>query len=110
MFTAHIDSKPNSLSHPPTEAPSSPPPLLYRFSFFSRDKQRQLQRSGQFDGSFSSWTGKEDVYTEQAQEVTAAVKTGLDKPQNSLHLSIPRGFEALIAPKPRSVTRTVTIP
>ncbi|XP_010771983.1 RILP-like protein 1 isoform X1 [Notothenia coriiceps] len=38
------------------------------FSFFSRDKQRQLQRSGQFDGSFSSWTGKEDVYTEQAQE------------------------------------------
>ncbi|KAI4817071.1 RILP-like protein 1 isoform X5 [Pseudochaenichthys georgianus] len=38
------------------------------FSFFSRDKQRQLQRSGEFGGSFSSWTGKEDVYTEQAQE------------------------------------------
>ncbi|XP_039636015.1 RILP-like protein 1 isoform X6 [Perca fluviatilis] len=36
------------------------------FSFFSRDKQRNLHRSEQFDGG--SWTGKEDVYTEQAQE------------------------------------------
>ncbi|XP_060917098.1 RILP-like protein 1 isoform X6 [Labrus mixtus] len=35
------------------------------FSFFSRDKQRGTQRSAQFDGS---WTGKDDVYTEQAQE------------------------------------------
>ncbi|CAJ1070075.1 RILP-like protein 1 isoform X1 [Xyrichtys novacula] len=35
------------------------------FSFFSRDKQRGSQRSGEFDGS---WAGKEDVYTEQAQE------------------------------------------
>ncbi|KAM6975477.1 RILP-like protein 1 isoform 3-T3 [Tautogolabrus adspersus] len=35
------------------------------FSFFSRDKQRNTQRSAQFDGS---WTGKDDVYTEQAQE------------------------------------------
>lgn len=33
------------------------------FSFFSRDKQRGPQRN--FDGS---WTGKDDVYTEQAQE------------------------------------------
>ncbi|XP_029300053.1 RILP-like protein 1 isoform X5 [Cottoperca gobio] len=38
------------------------------FSFFSRDKQRNLQRSGQFDVGLGSWTGKEDVYTEQAQE------------------------------------------
>ncbi|KAM3873930.1 RILP-like protein 1 isoform 1-T1 [Diretmus argenteus] len=37
------------------------------FSFFSRDKQRGSQR--QIDGgSFGSWAGKEDVYTEQAQE------------------------------------------
>lgn len=33
------------------------------FSFFSREKQRSSQRN--FDGS---WTGKDDVYTEQAQE------------------------------------------
>ncbi|XP_073334757.1 RILP-like protein 1 [Pagrus major] len=36
------------------------------FSFFSRDKQRGSQRSGQFD--VGSWAGKDDVYTEQAQE------------------------------------------
>ncbi|XP_034752037.1 RILP-like protein 1 isoform X6 [Etheostoma cragini] len=36
------------------------------FSFFSRDKQRNLHRSEPFDSS--SWTGKEDVYTEEAQE------------------------------------------
>ncbi|XP_032395070.1 RILP-like protein 1 isoform X6 [Etheostoma spectabile] len=36
------------------------------FSFFSRDKQRNLHRSEPFDSG--SWTGKEDVYTEQAQE------------------------------------------
>ncbi|XP_031157131.1 RILP-like protein 1 isoform X4 [Sander lucioperca] len=36
------------------------------FSFFSRDKQRNLHRSEQFDAG--SWMGKEDVYTEQAQE------------------------------------------
>ncbi|XP_028273264.1 RILP-like protein 1 isoform X6 [Parambassis ranga] len=35
------------------------------FSFFSRDKQRSSQRGGQFHGS---WAGKDDVYTEQAQE------------------------------------------
>ncbi|XP_034565048.1 RILP-like protein 1 isoform X1 [Notolabrus celidotus] len=35
------------------------------FSFFSRDKQRGSPRSAQFDGS---WAGKDDVYTEQAQE------------------------------------------
>uniref|UniRef100_A0A3B4XBV3 RILP-like protein 1 n=1 Tax=Seriola lalandi dorsalis TaxID=1841481 RepID=A0A3B4XBV3_SERLL len=38
------------------------------FSFFSRDKQRTSQRSAQFDGGFGSWAGKDDVYTEQAQE------------------------------------------
>uniref|UniRef100_A0A671UM63 RILP-like protein 1 n=1 Tax=Sparus aurata TaxID=8175 RepID=A0A671UM63_SPAAU len=36
------------------------------FSFFSRDKQRGSQRSAQFD--VGSWAGKDDVYTEQAQE------------------------------------------
>lgn len=35
------------------------------FSFFSRDKLRSSPRSAQFDGS---WAGKDDVYTEQAQE------------------------------------------
>ncbi|KAM4635811.1 RILP-like protein 1 isoform 1-T1 [Polymixia lowei] len=38
------------------------------FSFFSRDKQRNFQRSARFDDSFGSWAGKDDVYTEQAQE------------------------------------------
>lgn len=38
------------------------------FSFFSRDKQRTSQRGAQLDSSFSSWAGKDDVYTEQAQE------------------------------------------
>ncbi|XP_044029416.1 RILP-like protein 1 isoform X6 [Siniperca chuatsi] len=38
------------------------------FSFFSRDKQRSSQRSSQFDIGFGSWAGKDDVYTEQAQE------------------------------------------
>ncbi|KAK6315544.1 hypothetical protein J4Q44_G00130680 [Coregonus suidteri] len=38
------------------------------FSFFSRDKRRISQRNAQFDDSFSSWAGKDEVYTEQAQE------------------------------------------
>ncbi|XP_010875695.1 RILP-like protein 1 isoform X4 [Esox lucius] len=38
------------------------------FSFFSRDKRWNSQRSAQFDDSFSSWAGKDEVYTEQAQE------------------------------------------
>lgn len=38
------------------------------FSFFSRDKQRSAQRSAQFDGNLGLWMGKDDVYTEQAQE------------------------------------------
>nr|XP_055063602.1 RILP-like protein 1 isoform X4 [Misgurnus anguillicaudatus] len=40
------------------------------FSFFSRDKSRGglQRRAGQVDGGFGSWAGKEDVYTEQAQE------------------------------------------
>lgn len=39
-----------------------------RFSFFSRDKQRMSQRGMQFDGGLGSWAGKDEVYTEQAQE------------------------------------------
>ncbi|XP_069021736.1 RILP-like protein 1 isoform X5 [Embiotoca jacksoni] len=38
------------------------------FSFFSRDKQRSSQRGMQLDGGFAAWAGKDDVYTEQAQE------------------------------------------
>lgn len=38
------------------------------FSFFSRDKQRSSQRSMHIDGSFGTWPGGDDVYTEQAQE------------------------------------------
>ncbi|KAM9541087.1 RILP-like protein 1 isoform 6-T6 [Salvelinus alpinus] len=38
------------------------------FSFFSRDKRRNSQRNAQFDDSFSSWAGNDEVYTEQAQE------------------------------------------
>ncbi|XP_045922339.1 RILP-like protein 1 isoform X1 [Micropterus dolomieu] len=38
------------------------------FSFFSRDKQRNSQRGAQIDVGFGSWAGKDDVYTEQAQE------------------------------------------
>lgn len=37
-----------------------------RFSFFSRDKQRSSQRATPLD--LGSWAGKDDVYTEQAQE------------------------------------------
>lgn len=44
------------------------PISFFRFSFFSRDKRRNSQRSAQFDDSFGSWAGKDDVYTEQAQE------------------------------------------
>ncbi|XP_016298368.1 RILP-like protein 1 isoform X3 [Sinocyclocheilus anshuiensis] len=39
------------------------------FSFFSRDKNRGSQRRmPQMGDGFGSWAGKEDVYTEQAQE------------------------------------------
>ncbi|XP_043952624.1 RILP-like protein 1 isoform X4 [Gambusia affinis] len=44
------------------------------FSFFSRDKQRGVQRGVYIDaggggsGGFGSWMQKDDVYTEQAQE------------------------------------------
>lgn len=48
---------------------------LFRFSFFSRDKQRGAQRGAHIDagigggsGGFGSWMQKDDVYTEQAQE------------------------------------------
>lgn len=37
-----------------------------RFSFFSRDKQRSMQRPAHLD--FGSWVGKDEQYTEQAQE------------------------------------------
>ncbi|KAK5852243.1 hypothetical protein PBY51_023728 [Eleginops maclovinus] len=62
---------PSSSPSPELRSRSSAQPesgIKRLFSFFSRDKQRNLQRSGQFDGSFGSWAGKEDVYTEQAQE------------------------------------------
>nr|XP_046161416.1 RILP-like protein 1 isoform X2 [Oncorhynchus gorbuscha] len=38
------------------------------FSFFSRDKRQNSQRNAQFDDSFNSWVGNDEVYTEQAQE------------------------------------------
>ncbi|XP_047229291.1 RILP-like protein 1 isoform X5 [Girardinichthys multiradiatus] len=38
------------------------------FSFFSRDKQRGSQQGAQLDASFGTWTQRDDVYTEQAQE------------------------------------------
>ncbi|XP_072310425.1 RILP-like protein 1 isoform X5 [Eucyclogobius newberryi] len=38
------------------------------FSFFSRDKQRSSQRNMSFGGGFAAWPGREDVYTEQAEE------------------------------------------
>ncbi|XP_051972548.1 RILP-like protein 1 isoform X3 [Xyrauchen texanus] len=38
------------------------------FSFFSRDKTRGSQRVAQMGEGFGSWAGKDDVYTEQAQE------------------------------------------
>ncbi|XP_026875494.1 RILP-like protein 1 isoform X3 [Electrophorus electricus] len=39
------------------------------FSFFSRDKRRSSPRSGaQLDDGIGSWAGKDDAYTEQAQE------------------------------------------
>lgn len=38
------------------------------FSFFSRDKQRGSQRSATFDPGLVPWAGKDQVYTEQAQE------------------------------------------
>ncbi|XP_068430195.1 RILP-like protein 1 isoform X3 [Clinocottus analis] len=38
------------------------------FSFFSRDKQRSSPRGGLPDAGLGSWTGKDAVYTEQAQE------------------------------------------
>uniref|UniRef100_A0A8C7Z8U0 RILP-like protein 1 n=1 Tax=Oryzias sinensis TaxID=183150 RepID=A0A8C7Z8U0_9TELE len=48
---------------------SSPPQesgIKRLFSFFSRDKRRSSQQSGQLHSSFSLW--KDDLYTEQAQE------------------------------------------
>ncbi|XP_062268494.1 RILP-like protein 1 isoform X5 [Platichthys flesus] len=54
-----------------TRSRSSPQPesgIKRLFSFFSRDKLRNSQRNAQFDGSFGSWAGKDEVYTEEAQE------------------------------------------
>ncbi|MGH0166470.1 UNVERIFIED_CONTAM: hypothetical protein FKN15_005282 [Acipenser sinensis] len=63
---------------PPTP---TPPPVLHSrpatqpesgikrlFSFFSRDKKRNLQRNVRFEDTFSAWADKEDAYTEQGQE------------------------------------------
>ncbi len=42
---------------------------VHRFSFFSRDKSRGSQRRmPQMGDGFDSWAGKDEVYTEQAQE------------------------------------------
>lgn len=51
-----------------TKSPSSvlSPSCLLRFSLFSRDKQRSPQRGEHFHSS--SWSGKDGVYTEEAQE------------------------------------------
>ncbi|KAK2870767.1 hypothetical protein Q8A67_023294 [Cirrhinus molitorella] len=38
------------------------------FSFFSRDKKGAQRRMPQMGDGFGSWAGKDDVYTEQAQE------------------------------------------
>lgn len=65
IHCTHVAVNHCHLTHPLRTYPlSSLHPL--RFSFFSRDKQRNLQRSAQFD--IGSWAGKDDVYTEQAQE------------------------------------------
>ncbi|KAJ8287152.1 hypothetical protein GJAV_G00048230 [Gymnothorax javanicus] len=56
---------PRARPHPGTQPESG---IKRLFSFFSRDKRRSSQRNAQSDGTFSSWAGKDDVYTEQAQE------------------------------------------
>ncbi|XP_018608507.1 RILP-like protein 1 isoform X4 [Scleropages formosus] len=38
------------------------------FSLFSRDKRRSVQRNVRFEEGPSMWEGRDDVYTEQAQE------------------------------------------
>ncbi|XP_041666884.1 RILP-like protein 1 isoform X3 [Cheilinus undulatus] len=63
-----VTPSPSPSPEPRTRSRSSAQPesgIKRLFSFFSRDKQRSLQRGVQFD---SSWAGKDDVYTEQAQE------------------------------------------
>ncbi|XP_061119065.1 RILP-like protein 1 isoform X2 [Conger conger] len=56
---------PRARPHPNTQPESG---IKRLFSFFSRDKRRGSQRNAQLDGSLGSWAGKDDVYTEQAQE------------------------------------------
>lgn len=54
-----------------THSNSSAPPesgIKRLFSFFSRDKQKSSQRSMPFEGGFGTWPGRDDVYTEEAQE------------------------------------------
>ncbi|KAF7650724.1 hypothetical protein LDENG_00121590 [Lucifuga dentata] len=46
--------------------PTLQPIRRLAFSFFSRDKQRSSQRN--IGGGFGSWAGKEEVFTEEAQE------------------------------------------
>lgn len=63
-----VTPSPSPSPEPRTRSRTSAQPesgIKRLFSFFSRDKQRSSQRSAQFDGS---WAGKDDVYTEQAQE------------------------------------------
>lgn len=58
---------PDLRTHP--NSSSAPESGIKRlFSFFSRDKQKSSQRSMTFDGGFSTWPGRDDVYTEEAQE------------------------------------------
>ncbi|KAJ8338642.1 hypothetical protein SKAU_G00354280 [Synaphobranchus kaupii] len=71
---------PDEETGPPTPSPSPvlrahPRPhtqpesgIKRLFSFFSRDKRRSSQRNAQLEDSLGSWAGKDDVYTEQAQE------------------------------------------
>lgn len=60
-----------------------------RFSFFSRDKQRSSQRAAHLD--FGSWAGKDDVYTEQAQEALQHMwgAAKVNKRKKNKHLKTP---------------------
>ncbi|KAM3599708.1 uncharacterized protein V6R79_010243 [Siganus canaliculatus] len=68
-----VSSSPSPSPESRTRSGSAPPEsgIKRLFSFFSRDKQRSSQRSSAFDGGGGgggSWPGKDEVYTEQAQE------------------------------------------
>uniref|UniRef100_A0A3Q4B1U0 RILP-like protein 1 n=1 Tax=Mola mola TaxID=94237 RepID=A0A3Q4B1U0_MOLML len=64
-----VTPSPSPSPEPRTRSRSSVQPesgIKRLFSLFSRDKQRSLQRGAHFD--IGAWAGKDDVYTEQAQE------------------------------------------